>query len=135
MFGRDPEVKARKQEQRDQREAVKRAAHRAKELAKTPTGQAVLAREAGLKVFQVVETISSTAALVIPMGGAHAWSSNSNHGGLIQSVEAEGWRLIHADYVYRPTRSVSRDKFLSSGQEGAMEGEIVALYIFRACPV
>jgi len=50
---------------------------------------------------------------------------------MLDSIEAEGWLLEHAGYVYRVTRTISRDKLLSSGQQEAVEGEIVGIYIFR----
>ena len=51
------------------------------------------------------------------------------HANVLDSIEAEGWRLEHAAYVYRIIRTESRDKFLSSGQ--FIEGEVLGVYIFR----
>jgi hypothetical protein len=50
----------------------------------------------------------------------------------IEAIESEGWHLEHAGYVYRMTGSVSRDKLLSSGQQEAIHGEVLGIYIFRA---
>lgn len=50
---------------------------------------------------------------------------------VIDAIEAEGWHLEHAGYLFRETGSVSRDKFLSSGQTASVTGEIVGIYLFR----
>lgn len=63
--------------------------------------------------------------------GAFTSTKDSQHASILDTIEAEGWLLEHAGYVYRVTRSISRDKFLSSGQQEAVEGEIIGIYIFR----
>lgn len=65
------------------------------------------------------------------MDGAYVDTKDSEHAFILDSIEAEGWVLKHAGYVYRITRSFSRDKLLSSGQQEAVEGQIVGIYIFR----
>ena len=50
----------------------------------------------------------------------------------IEKIESEGWRMEHVGYVFRPTRTVSRDRFLASGQQEAISGEVLGIYIFRA---
>jgi hypothetical protein len=85
--------------------------HRAEEFAKTPQGQARAARAAGSRIFQLALPLSQASALDL--------------------IEAEGWRLEHAGYVYWVTGGVSRSMFLSSGQEEVVEGEILGIYIFR----
>ena len=84
---------------------------RAEEFAKTPQGQARAARAAGARIFQVALPLSQTSAL--------------------DSVEAEGWRLEHAGYVYWVTGGISHPMFLSRGHEEEVQGEIVGIYIFR----
>jgi hypothetical protein len=51
---------------------------------------------------------------------------------ILEAIEAEGWKLDNAGYVYRVISTVSRDKFLSSRQQEAVTGEIVGVYLFRA---
>jgi len=53
-------------------------------------------------------------------------------GGVLDAIEAEGWRLESSDFVYQSIGSISRDKFLSSGGTAEMTGEIVGIYLFRA---
>jgi hypothetical protein len=67
------------------------------------------------------------------MVGAFANSSTTkDSSNVIQSIENEGWHLENVGYVYRITGSESRDKFLASGQQEAVSGEIIGIYIFRA---
>jgi hypothetical protein len=78
-------------------------------------------------IFQISLPLSSTQARVAALDGAYASSHDSDHSSILDSIEAEGWKLEHADYVYRMTRSFSRDKLLSSGQQEAIEGEILGI--------
>jgi len=102
-------------------------------FAKTPAGKARAAKAAGMKIFQIDIPLSKTEAYTVAMIGAFSKSANiQDYAGTIQAIEDEGWRLDHVGYVYRITGSQSRDKFLASGQQEAVSGEIVGIYIFRA---
>ena len=70
----------------------------------------------------------------IPMVGAFT-SGQQNEGVIISSIEdieSEGWVLINDNYVFQVTGSVSREKFLSSGQQEAVSGQLIGIYTFRA---
>ena len=82
-------------------------------------------------IFQISLPLSSTQARVAALDGAYASSHDSGHSSILDSIEAEGWKLEHAGYAYRLKRIFSRDKFMASGQQEAVEGEIVGIYIFR----
>jgi len=102
-------------------------------FARTPAGQARAAKAAGMKIFQIDIPLSKTKASTVAMVGAFASSTKiEDYSGTIQAIEDEGWRLDHVGYIYRITGSESRDKFLASGQQEAVSGEIVGIYIFRA---
>jgi hypothetical protein len=138
LFSKTPEEiakrEASKREEAEQRDVEKREAEKrrlAEEFAKTPAGQARAARAAGTRTFQLSLPLSQTTGHTVAMMGAFATTTSAQHASTIDSVEAEGWRLEHAGYVYRVTGSVSRDKFLASGQQEAVHGEIVGVYIFR----
>lgn len=99
----------------------------------SPAGRARAEKLAGSKIFQIDVPLSRTTGRTVAMIGAYADSTKTkDYSSLIESIEAEGWRLDHVGYIYRITGSVSRDKFLASGQEEATSGEIVGIYIFRA---
>ena len=104
----------------------------ADEFAQSPAGRARTAKQAGAKIFQVDFPLSYTSPRFIDLVGSYARSSKtSDKAGTIELIEAEGWRLEHVGYVYRVTGSVSRDKFLSSGQHESTSGDIVGIYLFR----
>ena len=86
-----------------------------------------------MKIFQIDVPLSKTKGQTVAMVGAFADSTKTvDYSSSIQAIEEEGWRLEHVGYVYRITGSESRDKFLASGQQEAVSGEIVGIYIFRA---
>lgn len=132
MFKRtSPEEKAKLAAARLEQKKREAEQSKAAAFAKTPAGQARAAKNAGSKIFQIALPLSKTSADVVAMLGAYTSTKDSQHGSVLDSIEAEGWLLEHTGYVYRVTRSVSRDKFMSSGQQEAVEGEIVGIYIFR----
>jgi hypothetical protein len=65
------------------------------------------------------------------MVGVETNTEGKNHSKILETIESEGWKLEHANYVFRMLETVSRDKLLSSGQQGAIKGETIAYYIFR----
>lgn len=129
FFRTTPEEREEKKRIKLEREKRKKEAA----FAKTPAGQARAAKAAGMKIFQIDIPLSKTRTSTIPMVGAFANSTKvQDYSGTIQAIEDEGWRLEHVGYVYRITGGESRDKFLASGQQEAIGGEIVGIYIFRA---
>lgn len=100
----------------------------------SPPGRARTAREAGAGVFQISLPLEQTERGFGSMGSSSR--SSMRHQAhdpttMIDAIEAEGWHLEHAGYLFRETGSVSRDKFLSSGQTASVTGEIVGIYLFR----
>lgn len=129
---------ARKHEEAEQREAANREEEenrREKKFAKTPAGQAKAARAARARIFQLSLPLSETTGFTIALTGAYSTTTTQQHASILDSIEAEGWKLEHAGYVYRITGGVSRDKFFASGQQEAVNGEIVGVYIFRAIDI
>jgi len=128
FFNPTPEERAEKERKRSEKETRKAEAA----FAASPAGQARAARTAGMKIFQIDVPLSRTKGFIAPMIGAFAdKSATEDYSSTIQSIEEEGWCLEHVGYVYRITGSESRDKFLASGQQEAVSGEIVGIYIFR----
>jgi hypothetical protein len=132
---KSPEAKAlaqaaRQAEQDGQRRAFDEAAFNA-----SPPGQARLAKAAGLRFFQLVMPIENV---------DRTWLAKFSHemttrvkdtgdivGAALTTVEDEGWELIEAGYTFRQTGSASRDKFLASGQQIAVTGETLGIYLFK----
>ncbi|MEJ2344289.1 MAG: hypothetical protein P8076_16580 [Gammaproteobacteria bacterium] len=122
FFGSTPEERAEKERKK-----------REEEFAASPAGKARAAREAGMKIFQIDLPLSQTTGRTVAMLGAYASSSETqDYANVIQSIEEQGWHLEHVGYVFRLTGSETRDKLFASGQQEAVSGEIVGIYLFRA---
>ena len=89
------------------------------------------AKIAGSKLYQIVLPLSTTRGGVVPMMTVFTTSETADHASILEAVEEHGWHLEHVNYVFRMTETVSRDKFLSSGQQEAVSGEVLGIYIFR----
>jgi len=116
------------------RQVPTRAEHerQLQEPVQTPVERARAARSAGARLFQVTMGVSETVGFVKELSGTVTSTRTAGHADVLEAIEAEGWRLEHVGYVYRVISTVSRDKFLSSGQQEAVTGEIVGVYLFRA---
>ena len=101
----------------------------------TPKGAANAARHAGHKVFQYMDVLDVTKALVVPLVGAFTEGKSgpvTAKRPVIEQIESQGWKLENVGYVFQETGSESRDKFLASGQQIAVSGRVLAYYLFRA---
>jgi hypothetical protein len=98
-------------------------------------GRARTAKTDGQTLFQLMLPLAST---------SRAWNSllfgdvatttrnRPEQGAVLTQIESEGWELLQAGYVFQETGAVSRDKFLSSGQEVQTTGDTQGVYLFRA---
>lgn len=102
----------------------------------SPPGQARLAKQAGQRFFQLILSIENV---------DRTWLAKFTHemttrvrdtgdivGASLTAVADEGWELVTAGYVFRQTGGASRDKFLASGQQIAVIGDTLGLYLFKA---
>lgn len=128
---KSPEQVAQEAEQLERQRRAEEKRRQAERFAKTPAGKAKAAYDAGATIYQLSLPLSETSAHVVPLAGAYTHKKDQAHDSILGSIEAQGWRLEHAGYVFRVTGSESRDKFLSSGQQEAVSGQIIGIYIFR----
>ena len=126
------EERVRRQESKAQRRQGKEERAAREEFLRSPQGQARSARKQGKTVFQFVGAVSSTTGKPIAMSHVEVKETQQGAWTWIEKIESEGWRLEHVGYVFRPTQTVSRDRFLASGQQEAISGETLGIYIFRA---
>ncbi len=56
---------------------------------------------------------------------------SQSHVGTLAAIESVGWRLEHVGHVFVVTSESSRDKLLSSGQQTAVSGNTIGIYLFR----
>jgi hypothetical protein len=94
-----------------------------------------LAKQAGQRFFQLILPIENV---------DRTWLAKFSHemttrvrdtgdivGASLTAVADEGWELVTAGYVFRQTGGASRDKFLASGQQIAVIGDTLGVYLFR----
>lgn len=138
------QAKAAQKETERQRQAELRAAqqveaqrqHELQVWAGSPPGLAQQARQAGQRFFQ----------LILPLEDVdRTWMAKFSHemdtrvqdlsdavGVTLTAVEAQGWELVTAGFIFRETAQASRDKFLASGQQIATIGQTLGIYLFKS---
>lgn len=97
----------------------------------SPVGQARLARERGDEVFQLAMPLRGQKAVIVPMGGALSAASEKDWSAELNDVVREGWDLVNGSVVFVQTGQESRDKFMASGQNVAISGQVVGYYLFK----
>lgn len=129
LFSKTPEEIAQREDEKRRNDDRRRA----EEFAKTPVGQARAALSSGARTFQLALPLSQTKGVAVPIfGGVTQNVTSFKHASTIDSVEAEGWKLEHAGYVFQAIGSVTSKSLLAKGLQEAVQGEIVGIYIFRA---
>jgi hypothetical protein len=102
----------------------------------SPPGQARLAKKAGQRFFQTVIPIENVDRTLLAKFShemqTRVKDTSDVVGALLTAIEAEGWELFQAGYVFRETGGASRDKFLASGQQIAVMGDTLGIYLFRS---
>jgi hypothetical protein len=137
----------RKTEEEKQAEAAQQAAEAAAQAARqqaaaeekrraehaaSPVGRAEAAKERGDAFIQI------EIAGVEVDGASSFGSSNSTMKRIegttkvLGEIEAVGWRLEHAGWVFVETGATTSDRIMSTGQGTATKGQIVGIYLFRA---
>jgi hypothetical protein len=91
------------------------------------TAQEAFAR--GDEVLQLAIPLDQQSGQVGPDGG-YTSSQNWEVSSELNQVVNQGWSLLSAAVVFVPTSQVSRDKFVTSGQQLAVSGQVVGYYVF-----
>jgi hypothetical protein len=65
--------------------------------------------------------------VVAPFGSVHGCPIPQR----LRAIEAIGWRLEHVGHVFVVTSESSRDKFLRTGQQTAVSGDTIGIYLVR----
>ncbi len=105
-----------------------------KQFRESPVGRATTAFENGEGFFQIqleVSEVSRSFWRSSYQGYSVAQRQQASHIDALSEIEAVGWRLEHVSPVYVMTGQISRDKFLSSGQEVGVMGKVLGIYLFR----
>jgi hypothetical protein len=97
----------------------------------TPLGMATSAREEGHGFFEIELEIGSSKRNVSFGTADFGKHKKSDFTGLLSQIEEVGWVLEHVGYYFMITGETSRDKFLASGQNTAVNGKTMGVYLFR----
>jgi hypothetical protein len=122
---------------RSEEDKAAREKQRAQEAyANSPVGLAIRAREEGQKYYQAVFPIEYVGRDALAILG-HNMNTKVKDAGepigiILTDIENAGWELVHTGFVFRQTHQDSRDKFLASGQQVAITGQTVGIYLFKA---
>ena len=110
---------------------AKEAAKQHQQWLNSPVGQAGMAKERGDGFFEIELEVGQHSGSV--SFGMSAQGSYRRQGftGLLSDIEAQGWKLVHVGYYFMPTSETSRDKFMASGQNVAINGKSMGVYLFR----
>ncbi|MDQ2850263.1 MAG: hypothetical protein M3Y49_05935 [Actinomycetota bacterium] len=98
-----------------------------------PIGQAVAAKEERQGFFEIQLQVGFSQRDPMPFGATAVPKDvrTQSHAGTLAAIEAIGWKLEHVGYVFVVTGENSRANFLVSGQNVAVSGETVGIYLFR----
>ena len=83
------------------------------------------AKIAGDTYFQIEMAIDSTFQSGYSKVVADVKATTRQHGGqgeALTYIQKKGWELVHAGFVFKESGQISRDKFLSSGQQVCRSG-------------
>jgi len=100
----------------------------------SPVGQATSAKEQGQGFFEIQLHVGSSQRDSTIWGGNNTNLTRTNTAspaGTLAAIESVGWKLEHVGYVFMVTSESSRDKLLASGQQIAVSGQTVGIYLFR----
>lgn len=100
----------------------------------TPEELARAAHEAGEGFFEIQMDVGYSQRRI------PTWTQFENHkvsetavphGGTLAAIEDVGWRLQHVGHVFAVTGENSRDRVWGTGQETAVSGKTIGIYLFR----
>jgi len=96
----------------------------------TPVGAATAAKEAGQPFFEIQLEVGSHTGSA-GFGSAAGRRTTSSSAATLGEIEKLGWRLEHAGYYFMITGETSTGRVFVSGEETAVSGVTVGVYLFR----
>jgi hypothetical protein len=97
-------------------------------------GKAARAFDRGDQFFQVELSHADVTGSASLIDGGARDASITRKGpaaDVLGQIEQAGWKLEHANWVFVQTGQNSRDKFLTTGQQSVVTGEVMGIYLFR----
>jgi hypothetical protein len=135
------EEKAAKKKAREEEEARVAAAQAAQARADAderarrawlagPVGRATAAKQADEEFFEVQLQVGAHSGSA-SWGEASGERSAASSAGTLAQIERVGWRLEHASHVFMVTGQTSTERVFLSGENTAVSGAMVGVYLFR----
>jgi hypothetical protein len=131
IFKKSPEERAAEKEALEAKQAKEKADAQHRAWLNTPIGMASTAKESGNGFFEIELEIGSSKRGVSFGSADFGKHKKSDFTGLLSQIEDVGWKLEHVGYYFMITGETSRDKFLASGQNTAVNGKTMGVYLFR----
>lgn len=133
-FGKSPEEKAAEKAADEQRAAQQQQQQAQAAFLASPEGVATTAkqqRQGFLEVQLVVGSSQRVSSFFNPDPKGSGENRTANHAGTLAAIESIGWRLEHVGYIFMITGESSADRMFGTGQNTAVSGETVGIYLFR----
>jgi hypothetical protein len=135
------EEKAAKKKAREEEQARAEAAQAAQAQAQaeernrrawlaSPVGSATTAKQAGEEFFEIQLQVGSHTGTA-GWGEASGTRQTASSATTLAQIEAIGWRLEHVSHVFMVTGETSTDRVFSTGENTAVSGAMVGVYVFR----
>ena len=131
IFKKSDEERAAQKEALEAKQAKEKTEAQHRAWLTTPLGMATSAKESGNGFFEIELEIGSSKRSVSFGSGDFGKHKKSDFSGLLSQIEDAGWTLEHVGYYFMITGETSRDKFLASGQNTAVNGKTMGVYLFR----
>jgi len=96
----------------------------------SPVGQATVAKEEGHPFFEIQLEVGGHSGSA-GWGSAEGQRTASSSASALAEIEKVGWRLEHASYYFMVTGESSTKHVLVSGDETAVRGITIGVYLFR----
>lgn len=133
-FGKTQEQKVAEGNQKELERTAKDQERSRREFQASPVGQATAAKEQNQGFFEIQLKVGSSQRDSTVFGSNStniARTKTQTHAGTLAAIEAVGWRLEHVGHVFIVTSESSRNKLMSSGQQTAVSGDTLGIYLFR----
>ncbi len=133
-FGKSAEEKAAEQAAQEQQAAQLRQQQAQAAFLVSPEGMATTAkqqRQGFLEIQLVVGSSQRVSSIFNPDPTGSGENRTATHAGTLAAIESIGWRLEHVGYIFMITGESSADRIFGTGQNTAVSGETVGIYLFR----
>jgi hypothetical protein len=96
----------------------------------SPVGAATAAKEAGHVFFEVQLDVGRHVGTA-GFGTTTEDYTTASSAVTLGEIEKLGWHLEHAGYYFMITRESSTDRFMGTGDNTAISGRTIGVYLFR----